>query len=197
MAHHELLPLRTERLLLRRFRPDDLPALLAYRNDADLARFQGWNFPLSEGEARSFIAQNAVAPLVEPGGGLQIALALAQSDELLGDLYFALCGGEGQQATIGYTLARPFHGLGYATEAVRGLLGLAFEQLGLHRVVASVDPRNGASVALLERLGMRREAHFVQSYYDAVYAEWADEYCYGLLRQEWPRRSAEHGDGGS
>jgi RimJ/RimL family protein N-acetyltransferase len=195
MTPRDLLPLRTERLLLRRFRPDDLPVLLAYRNDAGLARFQGWRLPMSEAEGREFIAANAVAPVFEPGGGLQIALALAASDELVGDLYLGAYYSDGRQATLGYTLARPHHGRGYASEAVAGLLGLAFGQLGLHRVSATVDPRNAPSIALLERVGMRREGHFVQAYYDAAQEEWSDEYWYALLREEWQRGAVAAGDG--
>lgn len=195
MTTRALLPRRTERLVLRRFRDDDLAALLVYRNDAGLARFQSWRFPLGADEGQAFIVENAAAPLREPGGGLQIAVALATSDELVGDLYFGAYPGDERQATIGYTLARPHHGQGLATEAVRGLLGLSFEELALHRAVAFVDPRNQPSVALLERLGMRREGHFLQAYYDAASGAWADELCYAMLRAEWLRRGAEARDG--
>jgi aminoglycoside 6'-N-acetyltransferase len=186
MSDLDLAPVRTDRLLLRRFRAGDLPALLAYRNDPEVARYQSWALPADEGAARELIAASAEAPLGGPDG-LQLAVALAANDELIGDLYLGRWGGDGRQAVIGYTLTPERQGRGYATEAVRALLGLAFDGLGLHRAVATVDPRNMASVSLLERLGMRREGHFLQAYYDDRYGEWTDEYLYAMLRAEWPR----------
>lgn len=194
MSAPDFEPLRTERLVLRRFRESDLAAFLEYRNDPAVARYQGWSWPMSEADGLAFIAGQRSAGPGEPGG-VQIAVALAESDELVGDLYFGLALGDGRQAMIGYSLARRHQGRGYATEAVRGLLGFAFGAAGLHRVTAIVDPRNRASVALLERLGMRREGHFVEAYYDAVHGAWADEYLYALLREEWLRRGRGAADG--
>jgi RimJ/RimL family protein N-acetyltransferase len=57
--------------------------------------------------------------------------------------------------------------------------------LKLHRLSATADPRNLASVKLLERLGFRKEAHFVKSLW--FKGEWADDVVYGLLREEWKK----------
>ena len=65
----------------------------------------------------------------------------------------------------------------------RAMLGLAFDGLGLHRVVARCDGRNTASVAVMERLGMRKEAHFVEN--EFVKGEWADEIVHAMLAEEW------------
>lgn len=195
MSAPDFAPLRTERLVLRRFRDEDLAAFLAYRNDPEVARYQGWPLPQTEEMARAFIAEQRAAALRGPGGGIQIAVALADSDKLLGDLYLGPALGDARQATLGYSLARGWQGRGYATEAALRLLDFVFGELGLHRVVATVDTRNLASIALLERLGMRREGHFLQAYYDAAWEEWTDEYLYALLRDEWPRRGRGAPDG--
>lgn len=189
-----LEPLRSERLLLRRFHDGDLTAFLGYRNDPEVARYQGWATPMDEEAARAFIAEQRAADLRGPGG-LQIAMALAETDELVGDLYLGPAHGDGRQATLGYSLARRWQGRGYATEGARRLLDFVFGELGLHRVVATVDTRNLASVALLERLGLRREGHFLQAYHDAAHGEWADEYLYAVLREEWPRGGRGAPDG--
>ena len=73
-------------------------------------------------------------------------------------------------------------GRGYATEAVRLLLGYLFAR-GKHRITACCDARNAASVAVLERLAMRREGHLRQSTW--AKGEWTDDLLYGLLREEW------------
>jgi RimJ/RimL family protein N-acetyltransferase len=105
---------------------------------------------------------------------------------MIGDVVFHMMRSDPRQACIGYTLARAHWGQGYATEAVHGLLDYLFRELHLHRVVAECDVLNTASHKLLERLGFRREAHFV----DALWfkGRWSSEYHYALLSKEWLMR---------
>jgi RimJ/RimL family protein N-acetyltransferase len=63
------------------------------------------------------------------------------------------------------------------------LLQLAFDEFGLHRVIGRLEPRNAASARLLERLGMRQEAHFVEN--EFVKGEWQSEAVYAILDREW------------
>jgi aminoglycoside 6'-N-acetyltransferase len=173
----------TPRLTLRRFRTGDLATFLSYRNDPELSRYQDWIPNFSQEEGQAFIHQMQHAdPLSD---GLQIAIELTTQGILLGDLYIGPYQNRKNQASIGYTLTQPYQRSGYASEAVRGLLTYSFTILRLHRVVAEVDPRNTASVVLLERLGMRREAHHLQAYWDG--RSWTDEYVYAILAQEWLR----------
>ena len=74
-------------------------------------------------------------------------------------------------------------GRGYATEAARAVLRMAFEHYGLRRVVANLDARNDRSAALCERLGMRRETHRLGDFWSK--GRWTDSYEYALLREEW------------
>lgn len=91
--------------------------------------------------------------------------------------------GDTRRGEIGYTFSRTYRGSGYASEAVSRLLDYAFEELGLHRVVAITDRRNEPSFRLLERLGMRREGSFVRNAW--FKGEWASEYLYAVLGEEW------------
>jgi RimJ/RimL family protein N-acetyltransferase len=172
----------TSRLRIRRLRPGDAPAIFAYRNDPAVARFQSWQ-PLSEEELRGFIARLDADDPGRPDSAFQFAVARRADDALLGDLYLGRLASDPRQAELGYTLAQQHQGHGYASEAVGALLGYAFEQLGLHRVMALVDCANERSVALLERVGMRREGHFLQHYLHR--GEYRDEYQYALLASEW------------
>ena len=173
----------TPRLTLRRFCTDDLAPFLSYRNDPELSRYQDWTPNFNEEEGQAFIHQMQHAePLSD---GLQIAIELTAKGILVGDLYIGPYRNSKNQATIGYTLVQPYQRSGYASEAVRGLLTYGFTILGLHRVIAEVDPRNTASVVVLERLSMRREAHHLQAYWDG--SSWTDEYVYAILAQEWLR----------
>jgi RimJ/RimL family protein N-acetyltransferase len=95
---------------------------------------------------------------------------------------------DGEQVEIGFTLAPAWQGRGFAAEAVAGLLDHLFGVLHKHRVFASVDPRNVASRRLLRRLGMREEAHFVQSV--PYRGGWADDIVAAVLASEWMARSS-------
>ena len=180
--------LRTPRLLLRSFRADDAVPFHAYRTDPEVARYQGWTAPTQE-EAAAFVARQEQVVPGTPGTGAQIAIELQASGDMIGDVFLHTPREEPEHARIGFTLARPFQAQGLATEAVRRLLAFTFDDLAKHRVTALVLAANARSIALLERVGMRREAHHVQS--TRFENAWADEYVYALLRAEW-EQAARH-----
>ena len=187
MSRAPRLPIDSPRLSLRRFRGDDLARFLAYRNDPEVARFQSWQRMSPQDARRILREQRARVPGV-PGRWLQVALELKSSGELIGDCGLRMMAREPWQAEIGFTLAREHHGQGLATEAVGRLMRFAFEALALRRVVAITVCENVRSTALMERLGMRREAHFVENSW--FKGAWASEYHYALLADEWRRRAA-------
>ncbi len=92
---------------------------------------------------------------------------------------------EHRQGEIGYIFHPAHAGHGYATEASRAMLRVGFEELGLHRITGRLDARNEASARVLERLGMRREAHLLEN--EFVKGEWTGEVVYALLEHEWRR----------
>jgi RimJ/RimL family protein N-acetyltransferase len=175
-------PLQARRILLRRFRADDLPALIAYRSDPEVARYQSWS-QLNEASARAFLAGLDKSEPGARGVWFQFAVALKTTDQLIGDCALLVRADDTRQAEIGYTFARQFQGQGYATEAVGRLLEYLFRTLKIHRVTAQVDCRNERSIALLERIGFRREGRFLQSFW--LKGNWIDEYLYARLASEW------------
>jgi RimJ/RimL family protein N-acetyltransferase len=84
-----------------------------------------------------------------------------------------------------------YHGRGLATEAAECMLTVGFESLGWHRIIGCCDARNIASARLMERLGMRLEAHFRHT--EMVKGEWADELIYAMLDHEWKERRGDRG----
>jgi aminoglycoside 6'-N-acetyltransferase len=175
--------LETERLILRAFQDADIDAFAAYRSDPQVARYQSWSTPYSREQASAFITEMSIRPPGITGDWFQIALELKSSGELIGDCAFHILVQDSRQAEIGFTLARPFQGQGFAFEAVQRLFVYLFGELGLHRVVATCDIENIASMRLLERLGMRREAHFVENIW--FKGSWGSEYMYAILKREW------------
>jgi len=191
MAKQSFTPLESERLLLRRFADGDLQSFLAYANDPLVARYQTWE-SYGEQEARETIErqQNLVPGLV--GQWFTFALELKQpfdshkAGALVG--HIALKTDEHNQSEIGFTVAREYHGKGLAFEAAARVLDYVFNDLEMHRVTAITDCRNLRSVALLGRLGMRLEGHFIQNVW--FKGKWGDEYLYAILRAEWLQRRA-------
>ena len=177
--------LETNRLRLRHFRDDDCALFMTYRNDPEVARYQSWE-GITESEARAFIQGVKEIQPWAPGEWFQIAIELKETGMLVGDCAFKIEESDERQAEIGYTLSRAYQGRGIALEAVSCVLEYAFESLGLHRVVAITDCENAPSVALLERLGLRREGHFRQNVW--FKGKWGNEYLYAMLREEWLHR---------
>ena len=181
----EFTTLETARLRIRRFQDSDLQAFLAYRNDPEVARYQSWE-STSEEEGRSFIEEMKSSQPGSIGLWFQFAFELKATGTLIGDCGLVIALQDERQGEIGYTLSRAYQRQGLATEGVTAVLDYAFTALNMHRVSAVVDTENAASVALLERIGMRCEAHFVQNIW--FKGKYGDEYWYAVLGDEWRRR---------
>jgi RimJ/RimL family protein N-acetyltransferase len=176
--------LTTERLSVRRFQDSDLESFLAYRNDPEVAKYQGWSLPYAPESALAFIGAMKSIPLAAPGMRCQVAIELKSTGEMIGDIFFMVLQEDARIARIGYSLSQAHWKKGYASEAVSRMLDYLFRDLFLHRVAADCDPENIASYRLLERLGFRREGHFIESF-PLGDNRWGDEYYYGLLEREW------------
>jgi RimJ/RimL family protein N-acetyltransferase len=181
MSGAGFVSIESERLVLRRFADSDLAPFLVYRNDPEVARYQAWE-SCTEQEAMSMIKQLRKEEPGSPGEWFQFAIELKKTGTLVGDCALKV-DEDGRQAEIGFTVSREHQGKDYASEAVSRLLDYAFGDLGLHRVYAITDRENAPSVALLERLEMRREGSFVQNAW--FKGRWASEYLYAILWDEW------------
>lgn len=177
------ITLATPRLILRRFGDADLEPFLAYRSDPEISRYQGWSEPYTREMAEAFIREMKAQQPGAPGEWFQWAIELRASGEMIGDCAFYLLRQDTRQAEIGVTLAKQFQGQGYAREAIQRLLAYLFDELELHRVCANCDPENGPAWQILERMGFRREAHFIENLW--FKGRYASEYWYGMLRREW------------
>jgi len=175
--------LETDRLLLRRFTNADLESFLAYRNDPDVARWQGWSVPYPREKAMEFIEEMKNRDANEIGNWLQIAIVTKTENEFIGDAAFFIKKDDGRQAFIGCTIAQKYWRHGYGIEATRRLLAYLFHERNMHRVIAETDVENVASVNTLERLGFRREAHLIENIW--FKGAWGSEYHYAMLEREW------------
>ncbi|HYO29375.1 MAG TPA: GNAT family protein, partial [Thermomicrobiales bacterium] len=176
-------PIVTERLLLRPFAAADLDALAAIQSRPEVARYLYWK-PRPRAEVAGALERRLEQTRIEAeGDALVLAVVVRETDTLVGDVLLWWRSAEHRQGEVGYVFHPDHAGRGYATEASRAALRLGFEDLGLHRIVARCDARNGASARVMERLGMRREAHLREN--EFVKGEWCDELVYALLEDEW------------
>jgi RimJ/RimL family protein N-acetyltransferase len=176
-------PIRTGRLLLRPYAHADADAVYAYMRLPEVHRYL-YSEPRSRPEVEALVAERADAGrLTKEGQAICLVADLAQTGELVGDCMLFWRSEEHEQGEVGYVFSPAYHGRGLATEAVGALLRLGFEGLGLHRITGRLDARNTPSARVLERAGLRREAHLVEN--EFVKGEWTDEMIYAMLRSEW------------
>jgi len=182
-------PIMTARLVLRPLTVDDTDALVAYRGRADVCRYLPFE-PMSLETLRARLAGDLSATTItEPGQSLTLGVRLDDGGDVIGDVVLFFHSLEHGAGELGYVFGPEVSGHGYASEACAAVLALAFDQLGLHRVIARMDARNDASARLAARLGMRQEAHLVRN---AMFkGEWSDEVVYAMLAQDW-QDSAAH-----
>ncbi|WP_372662006.1 GNAT family N-acetyltransferase [Amycolatopsis kentuckyensis] len=172
------LPVSSGRVVVRRFTAADAAAFTAYRSDPEVARYQGWDAPVPDAEARQLVAEFAAAEEGVPGW---FQYAVEVGGVLVGDVGLCLADNR-MQADLGFTIARAHQRRGYATEAVRCVLDRVFAA-GVRRVSAECDARNTASAGLLERLGFSREGF--RRRHTWLKGEWTDDLLFGLLAEDW------------
>jgi len=177
------MEIHSKRLYIRPIHMDDKESVYNYRSDADTNQFLSL-IPTSIEDIAAFIRKSATEIDV-PGTWFQFVLIEKESKSLIGDIgvHFLDNGTQNKQAEIGYTLDKEFRGKGYATEALTKVLDYLINTLNKHRIVASIDPQNTASIRLIERLGFRKEAHFVESLF--FRGKWVDDLVYAILQREW------------
>jgi len=141
-------------------------------------------YPLTAQAAADFIAARTDATTIA-GDGDRILLAMELDQRVIGDVMLRVRQVEHQQGEVGWVINPDFGGRGLVTEAARALLRVGFTEFGLHRICAELDPRNGPSARVCERLQMRREALFREDFW--FKGEWGDSAIYAILRSEWER----------
>ncbi|MDP9364833.1 MAG: GNAT family N-acetyltransferase [Chloroflexota bacterium] len=183
MALRPTYPILTARLTLRPFAAADLDALHAIQSREDVTRFLYWGPRTREQVADGLAARAGQTALLAEGDALVLAVDRRDSGALIGSVNLIWVSAEHRQGEIGFVLHPDHQGQGFAGEAAAEMLRLGFDGLEWHRIVGRCDARNEASARLLERLGMRREAHFREN--EWVKGKWDDEYVYALLAREW------------
>ncbi len=172
----------SDRIILRPIRLEDANLIFSYRSNLIINQYQGW-IPKTIDDVFYFITNRVSHEFNVPGTWFQFVIIKKENNELIGDIGVHFSDPEGFQIELGCTLSQFMQGKGYATEALNEIINYLFSNLKKHRITASIDPRNEKSIQLFERLGFRKEAHFIKSYY--INNEWVDDLVYAVLKEEW------------
>ena len=173
----------TERLTLRYLRTEDVDDLLPYHSDAASVRYIPWDV-----RDREFVVDWLTRAVTYTGiqddqNGLLLAIVHKESGRVIGQLNASMVDRPNNCADIGYISNPNYRGQGFVHEALTALIHHLFETEKVHRVIADIDIRNHESVRVIERLGFRREATFLEN--DFLKGEWCSMHLYALLSREW------------
>ena len=160
----------------------DLQSFLEYRNDPLVAQYQPWTLPITKKQAQTFIKEQIHSKLGVKGKWHQVAMELRENAAHIGEcgIHTVL---DGRQVEIGITIARNYQNKGIGFEVLEKLFEYLFNLLHIHRITTLVDAQNKSSLRLMEKLGMRREAYYKESYFTGP--QWTDEVQFALLEKEF------------
>ncbi|WP_205502918.1 GNAT family N-acetyltransferase [Rufibacter psychrotolerans] len=178
------MQLLTTRLLLREFKEEDWHFTHLYEANEEVMRYQTSQVRSSK-ESLEYIKSCIAEAREEPRSLYDLAIVLQSTQMLIGRVGMKV-DHDAEEAVLWYILNQTYWNKGYTTEAAAALMKFGFEELYLHRIWADCDPRNVASYRVMEKLGMRREAHFRENIF--IKGEWCDSYVYALLDHEWQQR---------
>jgi len=173
-------PIHTARLVLRPVTMADAPSFVDLFTDPNVMRYLYEDVMPAE-EIPTYITKYLSA--VVPGDGEWLSLVVEFEGEFVGLASVCYRSVEHRQAEIGYIFKASGEGQGFATEAAQRMVAWCFEELDVHRVVGRIEARNIKSERVLQRLGMRKEAHLIQN--EWVKGEWNDEVIYAITEPEW------------
>jgi len=184
------LTIKTTRLILRPFEKSDLEEVLSYYSLPDIQRYLDWK-ARDDGEAKAaFDVMRKQTRITRPGDVLTFAIVRKTDGKVLGHACLRWTDATAQQGEVRFAIAPAFRGKGYATEAVKAVVTLGFEQYKFHRIFARTAGHNEASARLLKGLGMRLEAHYRE--HALFQGEWDEELHFAILDREWRRGAKVH-----
>lgn len=176
----------TERLIIRRFKIDDVHDLFEYLSDEQVVKFEPYEV---------FSKKQAIEETKKRTENDSFyAVCLRENNKLIGNLY--LNQGDNNECELGYVFNRHYQGFGYATESASALISYAFSTLEARRIISMCNPLNSSSWKLLERLNMQKVDHLIKNIYfkrdENNEPIWVDTFIYAIAKEEWNNISLQH-----
>ena len=177
------LPIRTDRLVLRPHRIEDLDDLVSFHSDPEVVRFVPWPVRDRAATEKALRVKLGQSQLQEPGQWLVLAVEKSDTATVIGEVLLKWASASDRQGEIGFAFGRDFHGHGYATEAATAMLRVGFDELGLHRISAVCIEENEASARLLRRLRFSQQGRLVDNVF--FKGQWATQLVFALTEDQW------------
>ena len=178
--------LETERLQLRFLNRLDVDDVLTYQSDPESVRYIPWGARDRDEVIEGLIKAESCLGLDTDNQSLMLAVVLKETGRVIGQLNSKIVDQANNTANIGYVINQNYRGQGYCAEAVSRLLDDIFGVQNVRRVIADIDVRNIDSVRVVESLGFRKEATFLEN--DFLKGEWCSMHLFALLSREWPSK---------
>ena len=178
------IELESERLLFRKYENGDFPAFYDMLSNLENMKYRS-SEPKNEDDVRKYLQWGMQCAEQNPCINYRYAVVLKHTGETIGSCELAFTNKD--PAELAWELHRNYWQKGYGTEIGKTLLKLGFEILRIRRIIADCNTLNIGSYGIMEKIGMRREAHYVKYYRgnSALNYEWCDKYQYAILREEW------------
>jgi [ribosomal protein S5]-alanine N-acetyltransferase len=171
----------TKQLRLRELLKEDAKAVHEYSSDPEVTRYMNWG-PNTEEDTNRFIQRSIASQNEQPRMNFTFAMVLKSEDKLIGGCGVYVSNPINREALLGYVLHRGYWGRGYATETASALVEFGFNKLKLHRIFATCDPKNVASVRVLEKVGMQKEGLLRENY--LVRGKWRDSLLFAIIEND-------------
>ena len=181
------LTLKTDNLILRPFERSDLDDVLSYYSLPEVQRYLDWKARDRSEAKTAFDAMRKQTRLTRPGDILTLAVVRKADGAVMGHVSLRWTDATAGQGEIRFAIGPAYRRRGYATEAVKAVMTLAFEGFRMHRIFAVTAGQNQASAKLLRSIGMRLEAHYRE--HALFMGEWDEELHFAVLAREWLRGS--------
>lgn len=178
------IEIESERLLFRKYENRDFPVFYDMLSSIENMKYRS-SEPKNEENVREYLQWGMQCAEQKPCINYRYAVVLKNTGETIGSCELAFTNKD--PAELAWELHRNYWRKGYGTEIGKTLLKLGFETLGIRRIVADCNTLNVGSYRIMEKIGMRREAHYVKYYKgnSALNYAWCDKYLYAILRDEW------------
>ncbi len=181
LTHKGTLGISAERLLLRRFKPDDFAAMFAnWASDPEVTRFVSFNPHSDMDETKEIIAKW----VAEYGCDDTYHWAIELDGEVIGDIKIFTISDKHASCELGYVMSRKYWGRGYMTEAVKAVIAFLFMEVNMHRITAKHSTENPASGRVMQKAEMLREGTFRKAR-KSKQGVYCDMDYYAVLKEDW------------
>ncbi|NRA44840.1 MAG: GNAT family N-acetyltransferase [Oligoflexales bacterium] len=175
--------IQTSRLKIRKFSDEDLPELLAYRNNPELSKYSSWELPFTPTHGITLINQNLYMHPDSPGKTVSLGIELRESGELIGELSLKTDPIDTSQVEFSITVIHRHQNQGLASEATKSIFNYLFHRRGKNKVKTLSDARNLKLIAFFKKIGMQQEAFFRENLFNRD--RWCDQCLLAILKRDW------------